>query len=110
MAISPEYVANLTARINVAETCEELLGLKNAIDAQMTEMLGSVESAISTLKALIVAPGDIGAVITWISDFINSSILGPYNKAVALQAELIALQATLAAAIAAKSTELHCEF
>jgi hypothetical protein len=109
-ALDPKYVENMGKSIDNSKTCDDLKKIKDAMEAQLTELLAKIQGSIDDLAGLIVKPDDPTKVITWIGKFIDKTILGPYNKALALQAEVLALQTQMLAKITAKISELDCHF
>ena len=133
--INPIYLNNLQLKIDnmqasitkvdtaVAgcETCSQLSTLKELADLDITEdldeftklvenyftdQLTEVAKSLGILGSLIIEPGNLLGVISWIRTFIHVNILGPYDEALLVQAELIKKQAEMLAKITAISAQL----
>lgn len=102
------YVDNLKVKISSIKTCEDLAKVKAEIMAYYAGMLASINAEIALLGALIVNPTDLGSVISWVSNFITSNVLGPYNKALLLEAQMIAEFAEIMALISSAVSTLTC--
>jgi hypothetical protein len=77
---NPDYFANLTASIGTATTCNELQGQVDNIFSAIQDQVDDVNAQLAALLpilALLSAPGDPTAVITWIGNFITG-FLTPY--------------------------------
>ena len=105
--LNPKYIANLEQRISAITNCQELAQINAEVLEYFTSLESSVLSQISIYGSLIISPTDLGSVISWINKMI-STITGPYNQAVAMEAQLITLQASVMALIASKMGTLSC--
>lgn len=132
--INPVYLANMdgklssvqsvttntAASINTCTSCSELSALKGAsdeilaefnkskktIEDYFTDQLAEIGKSINGLLPLLVAPGDLGGVISWITNMITN-LQGPYTKVIALQAEMIAKQTEFAGKLATQTTNIN---
>lgn len=102
------YIDNLKVKISSVKTCEELARIKEDIRKYFDAQLASINEEIALLSTLIINPTDLGSVISWITNFISSNILGPYYKALLLQAEIIAEMAEIMALISSVTSSLTC--
>jgi hypothetical protein len=107
-SLDPSYKTNMEKKIDNISTCEELSLIKHDVEENMAALVAKVAGSISDLSDLLVKPDDLGKIVTWIGKFIDKSVTGPYNKLLALQTEVLALQTAMNAKIAAKIAELHC--
>lgn len=109
MPFNNEYINNLNKAIDQCTNCTQINKLKDDVERYFDKRLAEILKGIDILAPLCPAPGDIGAVVTWIGNFINSNILGPYNKLITLQAEVTAAYASITSRIASKISTLSCD-
>ena len=132
-------ITKVTTAVEGCTACSQLQTLKELADIDITkdldefkklvenyfaDQLAEITKSLGILGSLIIEPGDLGAVIGWVKTFIHVNILGPYDNAILVQAELIKKQiemlakitaitnqlSSLEADIAAKITSLSCDF
>lgn len=108
--ISQQYITDITSRINSVPDCATLSALESEVFTYMNTLLSSTISQLELLKPLTSIPSSISDVISWVTTFINSTLLAPYQKALLLEAELIADIALLMTAINSKYASLTCSF
>jgi len=109
MPFNNEYISNLEKAIDQCSNCTQINKLKNDVEKYFDKRLADILSSIDILGELCPAPGSIEDVVTWIGNFINSNILGPYNKLITLQAEVLAAQASIIAKIGSKIGQMSCD-
>ena len=106
--INTKYFDDLTDQINRIDGCAELQALVSTITADMQAQINSLGQQITILAPLIIVPGSLGGVITWISNFVNS-IMPTYLAAIATITQTIAAVEKLTAALEnAASRITHC--
>jgi hypothetical protein len=110
MAIDPTYASNVEKTVDNCTTCADLKKIKDDVEAQMAKIKKEIADSIAALAELMTPPVSLDDVVSWISKMTAFSFAGPYAKLVALQAEMAALEARLAAKIASKTSDLHCHF
>lgn len=103
-----QYVNSLTAAINQTSDCRTLGVLEQEVLANMRSLLAQVISQIAILGALAEIPTDLDQAIQWITNFINQNIIGPFEKSILLEAELILAIEQLTLAINNKYANLSC--
>jgi hypothetical protein len=102
------YVKHLTGEINNTDVCGYLPTLMQEMVAKFETQLTSVMKETNVLSQLIIKPTDLGKLITWVSNFIENKLVGPYGKLISKYAELGVSYAQLATAIASKAGSLTC--
>ena len=105
--LNPQYIANLSKRIEAITNCEELAQVNAEVLEFFTSLESSVSAQISIFGSLIISPTDLGSVISWINKMI-ATFTGPYEQALAMEAQLVVLQAEVMALIASKMGTLSC--
>jgi hypothetical protein len=106
--LNPNYVTNLERRINAVTTCQELAQINGELLEYLISLQSSVAGQISTYAKLVIAPTDLGSLITWATTVI-ATFAGPYAQAIAMEAQLVTLEASLMALIASKMGTLSCQ-
>ena len=101
------YIQNLRTQINNAPDCSALLKVSREILKYLNGMLSELNIQINILAPLLISPTDLGEVIGWINNMI-AMIAGPYYKAMATYAQILALQAELIALLTTKIGSLSC--
>lgn len=81
MSINPAYFADLTEKVNNAQTCAELQAasaqIMDALNAQVSVIEAQI-TALGPLAALLSAPTSPTAAVTWITNFISAQIAPQY--------------------------------
>ena len=104
-----EYLKSMEDRIDSINTCEALQEAANSIEKELQELLSSITEQMNVLKGLMVSPGNIGEVITWINKMI-AQFSGPY-QAYILELTLTTVKiAEILAKLTAKIATLGCTF
>ena len=106
--LNPTYIAQLEQRISQITTCQELAQVSQEALEYFTSLESSLAGNLSTYAALIVPPTDLGSLITWANKVITM-FTGPYNQIIAMQAQLIIVQASILALISSKMGTLSCQ-
>lgn len=107
--INDEYINDLIKRINAIPDCKTLGTLMQEITVKFTLLMSMNTEIIRVMGILKTIPTNIGEVLTWVENVITSSFLGPYQKAILLEAELILDLAKLMQAIEAKTAGMSCQ-
>ena len=103
-----KWVQSTTREIQNCKVCSQLETLAQELVLKYEKQMASVLGEMSILKPLMDPPTSPASVITWITNFIESKITGPYNKLLAKKVELAVAYAGLLAAVASKTGELTC--
>jgi hypothetical protein len=107
--IDTTYFTASTAAVNAASTCAELQLIATEALTSLKALEAGVQAQLALLApmlALLTAPTNPGAVITWIQTFITSYLtpqLVAYTTYTAKLAALVTQMANLTAAITAKA-------
>lgn len=109
-----DFYDDIIAKINGIPNCDELQAY---IQKLVTEYFQKkIADATKKAKQLADLGGDgslnlssLGSVITWITKFVNSNLVGPYAKTTALLAITITKQTEIVAAATNKISELQCD-
>jgi hypothetical protein len=102
--INTQYFTNLTDQINSINVCAELQAQVDDIAAQLNDQFAAIRAQIAALNpylALIISPGNLAEVITWIDGVINTLILPYVQTITTLEAQVVALEAQVTALVAA---------
>jgi hypothetical protein len=131
-------INNLQTKVNSVNSCAELNALKNMLESTVMAEFSAIQTKIegyfndqnaeitkslNGLSPLLVSPGNLGEVISWINNMINN-IKAPYENILALQAQILIQQAlfiaqigalassisSLQSSISVKSSTLKCGF
>ena len=103
------YLNALKARIAAIKDCKELAEfLEKQVKAYYKTLIDDVTSKIAILGVLKEIPTDIDKVITWLTNFINTNIIDPYNKAILLEAQLVIEVTELISLVESKIASLTC--
>ena len=108
--IDSKYITDITTRINSVPDCKTLSALEAEVFTNMKTLISSTMAQISLLEPLVEIPSSIDAVLGWVTNFINSTLVSPYQKALLLEAELVLTLANLMSAINSKYASLTCSF
>ena len=108
-----DFYDNIIAKINAIPNCAELEAyVTKMVTEFFTDKLTELTKSLGFLSSLggdgSLSLSSLGSVISWITKFVNSNLVGPYAKATALLAITITKQAEVAAAVANKMSELEC--
>lgn len=118
-----EQLSDMTNKINLVSSCQGLNELKADFDEYKADILAyfddlkaDLEARIASLAVLNINVGNLGAVISWVNNFVSANITGPYLQMLALQADLLlkfaeiqGLLSDVQSAIETKITELDCD-
>ena len=102
--LNTAYFSNLTAQINAASTCAELQALATVAVTALNNLTASITAQtteIAPVLALLTAPTNPTAVITWVSNFITDYLTPQLASYTSYTAELAALAAEAAAIVTA---------
>jgi hypothetical protein len=106
--INQQEIKNIVNTINSIPDCRTLQNYEKLLINRLTAQLQQTLASLNLLAGLIVNPGDLPAVITWIKNFIEANIIGPYYKLLALEIELMQDFEQLTTAIESKLLYLTC--
>lgn len=107
-AINPEYISNVIETIEKISDCNSLRKYEEQVIKRLISLLTDTLNSSTAFADLITPPTDIGEVITWIENFIDLYIGGPYAKLIALETELLGNYATILGAFAGKLASISC--
>ena len=110
-----QQFVSLTNQLNAIQivpgtpTAQVQAQIQALIDDALNPILGvqaAINQQIAILAPLTSIPTDLGSVISWITNFINSSIVVPHSNLIAQEAVLVAQLASLAATITSLESRL----
>ena len=109
-----DFYDNMIAKINAIPNCSELEAyVTKMVNEFFSKKLAELTKSLGVLSSLggdgSLSLSSLGSVISWITKFVNSNLVGPYAKTTALLAITITKQAEVAAALANKMSELGCD-
>ena len=108
-----DFYDNMIDKINGIPNCKELEAYaQKLVTEYFTNMMKDQLKKISTLASLggngSLSLSNLRSVISWITKFVNSNLVGPYAKMMALYTITITKQAQVVEAVANKMSELEC--
>lgn len=107
MGINTAYFTSATEAVNNCKDCATLDRIDTQVTGSVNDAIDGLNLQISRLSGLLSAPGDLSAVITWITNYINVISL-PVTEATAEVASLTSQLSSFASAVSAKRSELGC--
>lgn len=106
--LNSDYYNNLLNQIDNTHACSELQNIVDDINAEVVDQISGLQNQISKLQQVITPPEDIYEAVTWINNYI-SIISGPYNTAIAKQAEILTKLTELNVVLQNKIDSLQCD-
>lgn len=106
--LNAQFFANITLQIQACETAEELQALIDQVYADISMLESNITSQLAflgELEVLLISPADLGAIVTWLQNFITS-FLTPYLKPLITMAAQMAQLASDVAQIEAVINEV----
>jgi len=103
------YLQNFIPRLHNAQTATELQALVDELYGQIALLESNLQSQldyISAIASLLISPTDLGALITWVENFITN-FLTPYYKPYIVIPEQVAAIAAEVAEITAIIEEIN---
>lgn len=97
--LNAAWFANINLQIQGCQTETELQDLVNEAFADISMLEATLQSqlnALGALTSLIINPGDLGAVITWIENFITHFLTPIITPTIVIPEQLAQLAATVA--------------
>lgn len=109
MSILPKKeVDNIIETINHIPDCTSLERYAAEQIKKMTAQLQQTLASSQIFALLITVPTNLSELITWVQNFINHYILGPYLQLLALYAEMLADYARILQAVENKLAMIAC--
>jgi len=100
--LNTEYIDNLEKKIDTTKSCSVLAKLTEEILKYFGTLLAGLGEQLAKLMVLI-NPPSIDDVVTWVADFIDFALVGPYNLMLKLYIALITKMTELMSKLSAKS-------
>ncbi|MHA6236876.1 hypothetical protein [Pseudomonas fluorescens group sp. PF-69] len=112
--VNAAYFQSLTDQVNNTDTCADLQAFTAEAFASVNAMIKGIEdqlAALGPLLDLLTAPSlNLGAIVSWITSFIESfltPLTKPHSTYLAQLTELVAQMSALASAVAAKAASFE---
>ena len=108
-----DFYDAMIAKINAIPNCTELEKYtEKMVTDFFKDKLASMTKQLGVLSGLggdgSLSLSSIGSVISWITKFVNSNLVGPYAKTTALLSITVTKQAEVVAAVTNKISQLGC--
>jgi len=94
-----DYFINIQFQMENVQSAHQLQDLVNEVYGQISLLESTLQSqldSISAMASLIIDPTDLGEILSWISNFINSFLKPIINPTIVIPAQLAALAAQIA--------------
>lgn len=106
--IQPQEIENIVQTIESIQDCQSLNTYANLIIQRFITQINQALASASVFEQLITPPHDLGSAISWIENFIDLYLGGPYAKMIALETELLSYYIQIMRAFVSKLSLLSC--